>query len=722
MINSDSRDLAGHSNHSISDFRDYWLLIRRHWGQIFVLTLMITLLATLAVFQMTPIYRGTALLLIENARSKVMTLNDLYGGQRETIEVFNSQVEILRSRSVAERVVRKLKLAESPEMLSPSAKGLSETQRIDVLVGQIRGALTIEPVLRSQIVKVGFDSPDRELAARIANALVDAYVDNDLESRSDMTQKASGWLLQRIDTTRVRLEESQKALQRFREQENIVDNKGVVLSGTGRQFDEVSTQLTGARMRLAEAQGVYDQVKGHRGEPMEKLESIPAVLRDPTVRQMKNSETEAARKVNEYKGRYAPAHPKMIAAESELTSAHEALANAVKAVIDGIYREYDLARANANAAANAKAQAQAEIQTITRKESQLSALQHEVDSNRQLYDTLIGKAKETEAAANLQSTAGRLIDPAVPPTHPVKPNKVKTILGAFILGLLASVALVFLRDYLDNTVRSEQDVEHRLRMSVLGVVPLLGKKEGGGSPSSVFVDDPDSIFAESIRGIRTSVLLSAIDEPHRVVVVTSTVPGEGKTTIAISLAQALGQLKRVLIIDADMRRPTVGKNIGVGVDSGLGLVDFLAGEAEMKACVRATENPNVFVLPAGKRLSSPLELISSQKFGATIEALKKQFDVLVIDCPPLKPVSDSLVIARYANAVLYVVKADGAPHQMISSAIRSLREINAPLPGVVLNQMNLKKADRYGPYSYQYKYAYGQEPVKPSRTFMGVRI
>lgn len=722
MTNRDHPDPTGHAMQSTSDFRDYWQLIWRHKGQIFLLTLMVTLLATLAVYQMTPVYRGTALLLIENGKSKVMTLNDLYGGQRETVEAFNSQVEILRSRSVAERVVRKLKLVESPEAISPSAKGLPETQRIDALVGQIRGGLTIEPVLRSQIVKVGFDSPDRELAARIANAVVDAYVDNDLESRSDMTQKASGWLLQRIESTRARLEESQKALQRFREQENIVDNKGVVLSGTGRQFEEVSTQLTGARMRLAEAQGIYDQVKGHRGEPVEKLESIPAVLRDPMVRQMKNAETDAARKVNEYKSRYAPAHPKMIAAESELMSAHEALANAVKAVIDGIYREYDLARANAGAAASAKAQAQAEIQSITRKESQLSALQHEVDSNRQLYDTLIGKAKETEAAANLQSTAGRLIDPAVPPTHPVKPNKVKAILGAFLLGLLASVALVFLRDYLDNTVRSEQDVEHRLHMGVLGVVPLLGRKEGGGNPSSVFVDDPDSIFAESIRGIRTAVLLSAIDEPHRVVMVTSTVPGEGKTTVAISVAQALGQLKRVLIIDADMRRPTVGKNIGVGVDNGLGLVDFLAGEAEMKACVRATENPNVFVLPAGKRLNSPLELISSQKFGATIEALKKQFDVLVIDCPPLKPVSDSLVIARYANAVLYVVKADGAPHQMISSAIRSLREINAPLPGVVLNQMNLKKADRYGPYSYQYKYAYGHEPVKASRTFMGIRI
>ncbi len=715
-------DVAGIAAPTTSDLLDYWLLVKRYRIQIFTLTAMVTLLAALVVFQMTPIYRGTALVLIENVKSKVMTLNDMYGGQRDSIEVFNSQVQILHSRSVAERVVRKLKLAEHPAMAIPDGKALNEAQLIDALVGKIGGGLTIEPVLRSQIVKVSFDSPDRELAARVANAVVDAYIDNDLESRAAMTQKANGWLLQRIEDVRLKMSESEKTLQQFREQENIVDNKGVVLSGTGKQFEEVSTNLIASQRRLAEAQSAYNQVREHKGQSLEMLGSIPAVLKDPTVLQMKNAESEAQRKVTEFKSRYAPAHPKMIAAEAELKSAHEALANAVNAVINGIYREYELARDNANAAAGAKARTQAEIQSITRKESQLSVLQHEVESNRQLYDNLINRAKETEATANLQSTAGRLIDPAVPPNAPVKPNKVRVIAGALFLGLLASMVLVFLRDYLDNTLRSEHDVERRLHVGVLGVVPLLAKKEGGDNPSLVFLDNPDSIFAESIRGIRTSVLLSAVDEPHRVVIVTSTVPGEGKTTIAISLAQALGQIKKVLLIDADMRRPTVGKNIGKGIGDGVGLVDYLSGEADIKDCIRATPNPNVFVLPAGKRLTSPLELLSSQKFNDTLDKLKQLFDMVVIDCPPVRPVSDSLVISRHANAVLYVVKTDGAPHQLINASLKSLREVDAPLLGVVLNQMNMQKADRYGHYSYQYKYAYGQEPAKPARTFLGIKI
>lgn len=721
-MNRETRDIGASAASVASDLSDYWLLIKRHRVQIFLLTLLVTLLAALAVFQMTPIYRGTAMLQIENIKNRVMTLNDLYSGQRDAVEAFNSQVQILRSRTIAERVIRKLNLAQHPTMALRDPKGMSEAEQTERLVNRVSGSLTIEPVLRSQIVKVSFDSPDRELAASVANAVVDAYVDSDLESRAEMTQKANGWLLNRIESTRNRLAESQQALQRYREQENILDNKGVVLSGTGKQFEQVATQLISARMRFAEAEGAYNQVKGYRGQPTEKLESIPAVLKDSTVRQMKSVETDALAKVNEYRGRYAPAHPKMMAAEAELKSARESLARAIEAVVDGIYREYELARANVNAAASAKAQTQSEIQSISRKESQLSVLQHEVDSNRQLYDNLVNRAKETEATANLQSTAGRLIDPAVPPLAPIKPQKLKIIGGAALFGLFISVILVLLRDYVDNTIRSEQDAEHRLRTGVLAVVPLIGKKEGGENPSSVFLGQPDSVFSESIRGLRTSVLLSAIDEPHRVVIVTSTVPGEGKTTVAINLAQALGQLKRVLLVDADMRRPSIGKNLGGEALNGNGLVEYLAGEAPLEECIQPTSNPNVSVLPAGKRLNSPLELISSQRFADTINLLKESFDVVLIDCPPIKPVSDSLVISRYANAVLYVVKTDGAPHQLISAAIGSLRDVGAPLLGVVLNQVNLQKAHGYGSYSYQYKYAYGKEPAKPSRSFLGIRI
>ena len=717
---------------------DYWLLIRSNYKKILSFSVIVTLLAALVVFQMTPIYRSTALLLIENSKSKVLTLNEMYDGTRDTMEAFNSQVQILKSRPVAERVMQKLKLTEHVAMMpekstgwfssAPTGTKAEQDARLhEAVLSRFEASLTIEPILKSQIVKVNFDSSDRVLAAAVANAVVDAYIENDLDARSQMTQKANGWLTERMSGLRKKLELSEQALQQYREQQNIIDNKGVVLSGTGKQFEEVSTNLVAARMRFAEAQNSYNQVKDHKGQSIEVLESIPAVLKDATVQQMKHNDVEATRKLTEYKSRYAAAHPKMIAAEAEQKSAREGLARAIDAVINAISREYEIARANAGAAAGAQAQTKAEIQGITRKEFQLSVLQREVESNKQLYDTFVGRAKETEVSSNLQSTAGRLVDPAVVMNAPQKPKKLMVVSIAALLGLLAGIALVFLLDFLDSTLHSIPDAERRLGVNVLGAVQIMEQKEGENLvPARAFLTEPNSVFSESIRSIRTAVLLSAVDEPHRVVIVTSTLSGEGKTTLSLNLAFALGQMKKVLIVDGDIRRPSVGKAYGEGFDKGAGLVDFLAGEAKIEECIRATSSPNVFILPAGKRFNSPLELLSSQKFGDTIAHLKEMFDVVVIDCPPLKPVSDSLVISRYANAIVYVVKADTTPHPLVSAALKRLHTINAPLLGVVLNQLDYKKADRYGyygyGYKYQYQYAYGQEPVVKSRSFMGIKI
>lgn len=755
-MNRESKHVAEDSFAEELNLLDHWFLIKRHCREILSLAFLVTLLATLVVFQMTPVYRSTALLLIENSKSKVLTLNDLYDGQRDSMEAFNSQVQIMRSRPVAENVIRKLKLIDHPEMVPPKiyswfpdwflssfhdwlldwfpswfkakpagTKAEIEAQIFENELLRFRGALTIEPVIKSQIVKVSFDSTDKELAAQVANAVVEAYIENDLEARSQMTQKASMWLMKRLGGLRKNLEASEQALQRYREKENIIDNKGVVLSGTGKQFEEVSSYLAAARMRLAEAQSAYNQVKDHKGQSLKTLESIPAVLKDPTVHQMKQANSDAMRVLTEYKSRYAPAHPKMIAAEAEQKSAHEALTRAVDAAVNGIIREYEMARSTAGAMYGAQAQTKAEIQDITRKEFQLSVLQREVDSNKQLYDLFASHAKETEVSANLQSTAGRLVDPAVAMNVPLKPKKKLVVAIAAILGLLVGVALVFVRDYLDNTLHTVEDVERRLGVNVFGMLQILDLKKGKNVNSArAFLEDSNSAFSESVRTLRTAVLLSAIDEPHRVVAVTSSVPGEGKTTVAINLAFALGQMKKVLIVDADLRRPNVGSAIGEGLDQGPGLVDFLAGEATIKECIRNTSSPNVFVLPAGKHFNSPLELISSQKFSETITKLKGQFDVVVIDCPPLKPVSDSLIISRYANAVLYVVKSDATPYQLVSTALKRLHDIDAPLLGVVLNLVDFKKVDRYGHYSYghQYQYAYGQEPSRLSRSFLGIKI
>ncbi len=418
-----------------SNLLDYWLLVRKHYKQILGLAMVVSILAALVVFQMTPIYRSTALLLIENSKSKALTLSDLYdiqssGGQ----ESFNSQVQILKSRPIAEWVIKKLNLMQDVTFNPPKKNGWFSSQadgataesavkELESAVNRFEGALTIEPILKSQIVKISFDSPDKELAAKVANAVAEAYIENDLESRAQMTQRASAWLTERMNGLRVTLEESEKKLQAYREHENIIDTKGVELSGSGKQLEEISTNLIAMRQRFAEAEGVYVQVKGKQGQPVEVLESIPAVLKSTSVQQMKEAESVAQRKLDELLSRYTHLHPKVIAAESELKSAKVSLKREIDAVINGITQEYELAKNNVVATSRAMDMIKSDIQGLTRKEFQLGVLQREAESNKQLYDLFVNRAKETDVASNMQSTAGRVVDPAVVENVPLKPKK-----------------------------------------------------------------------------------------------------------------------------------------------------------------------------------------------------------------------------------------------------------------------------------------------------------
>ncbi len=715
---------------------DYWLLVRKYSVRILGLAFVVTLLVALVVFQITPVYRSSALLLIENSKSKTLSLADLYDIQGSAgQEAFNSQVQILKSRPIAELVVKKLALnthsafntPQTSDWLAlvfgktPEPQGTPaeiEAQKFKSTLEVFSSNLTIEPLLQSQIVKISFDSTDKELAAQVANAVAETYIENDLEARAQMTQRANMWLTERMEGLRKTLGQSEAALQQYREQENIIDSKGVVLSGSGKQLEEISTNLIAARQRLAEVEGVYNQVKDIHEDSFESMESLPSVLKNAAVRQTREVESSAALKLNELQSRYTAMHPKVIAAQSELSSAHEAVNREVKAVVKGITKEYELAKANVAANARALSQVKGDIQNLTRKEFKLSVLMREVESNKQLYDLFVSRSKETDVASNLQSTAGRIIDPAVVEAAPIKPKKLKTIGAALLMSLLMGIVLVFIADYLDNTLHSVADVERRLKVEVLGALPMfvddLGKSDGS---LRKFREDQNSQFAEAIRTLRTAVLLSAVDEPHRVVIVTSTLPGEGKSTVSVNLAFALGQMKKVLLIEGDLRRPSMATAM-VGMEGVRGLVDYLADGVNLKSCIHNTESSNVFVMPAGKRFNAPLELLSSQRFGETIAKVKELFDVVIIDCPPLKPVSDSLVISRYANAVLYVVKAEFTPHQLASVAIERLLNIQAPLLGVVLNQVDGSKADRYG----QYEYVYGQEPKSSTKTFLGIKV
>lgn len=710
---------------------EYWrIALRKHKWAIAALAILIGVLTALVVFAMQPVYRATATLLIESSRAKVVSIEEVYSaGGGANREYYLTQSEILKSRELAGRVIQRLDLLKHPEFdLRQSAAAFpmslvpagwlprepapSDEDLLGAAVRVFGKGLKVQPVASSQLVLITFDSRDKALSARIPNTLADVYIESDLDARLQMTQKASTWLTGQLGGLREKLETSERALQQYREREKIIESKGLAQSGSSKQLEELTSALVAARQRRAEAESSYNQIaSARRGQAAGSLESIPAVLRHPLVQRLKEQEAETEKKLSELSLRFGREHPRMIAGDAELKVARENSRKQIDSVVAGITKEYEVARANEQAVERTLGQAKGDIQSLNRKEFQLGVLEREVAASKQLYELFLGRFKETNLAGELQTTIARVIDPAVPQAVPHSPKKLQTIGFSVALGVLLGVLMAFFLEYLDNTLKTSEDVETKAGLPALGVLERL-RKGRGRHMELAFQEDAQSTFAEAVRTIRTAVMLSGLDAPHKVLLVTSSVSAEGKTTLASNLALAIGQMKKVLLIDADMRQPRIGEIFGHANTAGLS--NLVAGTAQASSCLYAVAETGIHVMPSGVVPPNPQELLSSKRFDEVLAKLAESFDVIVIDSPPVHLVSDALILARHASAVIYVAKADATPYQIARDGIRRLRKVNAPLLGVVLNQVDLKRVERY--YGYG---KYGRSTGYPSHGYGG---
>jgi len=713
------------------DLVEYWRSVTKRKWPILSFGLVIALLAAVIVFVITPIYRGTTIVLIEANKSKVLSIEDVYSGITQNREYFQTQVEIIKSREVAIRTIQTLKLWDYPEF-DPRSKGdnlieewLGKLGVTDDLEGQdwtdnsladaiylkFSKKLTIEPVRLSQLAKISFESNSPALAALVANTVARTYIENDLDARYKMTKQASGWLQERLASLKSKLDESERNLQNYREKAGIVDVKSAAQSGAGKQIEEVTQRLVETRLRRAEAENSFNQIKsvGKNGD----YSSLPAVVRNNNVSDALKAQAEAERTMSEVSQRYGFEHPKYVAAEATLKSARENVKRQVESVVGSVTREYEVAVGTERALEATLSNARGNIQNLNRKEFELGVLEREVDSNRQIYDMFMTRAKETNVSGDLQTAVARIVDPAVVPIKAVKPQKPQIIAVAFVLGLFVGVLVSLLLDRLDNTIKTTEDVEAKLKAPLLTTLPLLEKGDTDRVASArLFLDNPKSIYSEAIRTARTGVLLSAIDLPNRILLVTSSLPGEGKTTFSINLALAHSQTKRTLLIDADMRRPAITK--GLDLEAGAkGLSELVAGTVTLDDCLQAVPGSSLSVLGSGRIPPNPLELLLSQKFKATLDELAAIYDIIVIDSPPVELVSDALVISAHATGVIYAVKAADTPYPLARKGLQRIRRAEGEIMGVVLNRFDFKQAEKYyGEYSGYGKYGYGKYGYK----------
>lgn len=711
----------------------------RKWG-IISLVLVVTMVAILAVLAVTPIYRAAATLMIEQKGAKVVSIEQVYGLEGAGSEYLQTQFELLKSRALAERVVRQLNLTTHPEFdprqqpeplidikgllanfdfhkVVPATlpgdledpEALTEAEIFDEVTRAFMERVTIAPQGKSQLVQVQVEMADANTAAIAANALANGFIESQLEATMDMSLTATNWMNSRLGELRTKLKDSEDRLQAFREAENLVDVDGVATISAA-ELSLTGDRMIDARRQRAEAESQYRQVQAMRGGGWERLATIPAVLGHPLIQQFKAEQAKAQAKVEELSKRYGPRHPAMTAARSELSAAQGSLKGQVEQIVAGIERNYQLAMANENSLQASFNANKSQIQEISRKEFQLRELQREVDGNRALYDTFMTRLKETAATADLETANARVVDPATVPTEPVKPKKALIVAIAALLALFAGVGLTLLLEALNNTFKSTEEIENRLNLPVLGILPQLKVKERG-ELARMFVNDKEKSFSESIRTIRTGVVLSGMDHPHKLMVITSSIPGEGKSTVSVNLAFALGQMERVLLIDADLRRPTLAKSFEFPVGTP-GLANLIAGTARLEECIQQVDG--IDMICAGTVPPNPLELLSSPRFAKAVEVLKSKYDRVIIDSPPTQAVSDAIVLSTFADSLLYVVKSASTHIPMVEKGVGQLLQNNAPVKGIVLNQVDIKKAKRYG-YSYggYYDY-YGYSNAKPA--------
>ncbi|HEX2826096.1 MAG TPA: polysaccharide biosynthesis tyrosine autokinase [Burkholderiales bacterium] len=685
----------------------YWRAIFRRKWWLLGTALVCAVLTAVAVMFLTPIYRATVTLMIEQNKAKLVSIEEVYSGISPNREHYQTQAEMLRSPALAARVIEKLGLMTHPEFDPRQQKlsawtswlpggdepvtkdGWSEERVKAVVLNDFLRRMTIEPIRLTQLVKVGFDAADPELAARIANTIADVYIDADIEIRARLRQRATDWLAERLSDLKGNLEGSERALQQYREREGLPDTKGLAQSGVVRQLEVLSSAVNDATERRVEAEANYRQAKEAKDRT-----SLPIVLRNTAVERLKELEGGAEKRVAELSERYGPEHPRLIQAKNELAQARENTKKGVDSAIASFAKEYQVALANERSAERALGAAKGSVQQINRKEFQLDALEQDLTANRQIYEKFMNRYRETRAASDTQSSlVARVIDPAVRPGVPYKPRKREIVMAGFASGLLLAAIVALLLERMNSTIKTAEEVEQKLGLPTLAVVPLL-TGDAAGNAGRYYLENPSSVFSEAIRTARTSILLSAIDSANKVLLVTSSVPSEGKTSFALNLALAHAQAKKTLLIEADLRRPSVVKQLALD-PSKPGLTSLFAGDANFTECVQRVEGSSLYVLPSGPPPDNPQELLSSHRFAQLIERVAAACEVVIIDSPPVHLVSDAVVLSTLATGVLFVVKADDTPYPVARRCIRSLYDAGAPIIGVALNQLDFTQADRY---------------------------
>ncbi|HKN74920.1 MAG TPA: polysaccharide biosynthesis tyrosine autokinase [Candidatus Acidoferrum sp.] len=707
---------------------DYLLILRKHQWLILSFLLAVVTIVTIATFRMQAVYVATARVEIDPANANILPFQgvDPYGYEMDVENYIETQSKILTSETLALQTIRSSGLGARPEFASPNgpsealAVGSLENQKRPPELGAFLGSLSVKRVANSRLMDVSFESTDAQFAARIVNEHIKNYQDQNIRSRYDESTRATAWLRDELDELRIKVQESEDKRIAYERKEQIwtLDDKSNI---TTQRLADVNRALTDAQEERMKKEALFQFAKA--GD----IADVPQLRDDPVFQNLIQKRQAASEEYNDALSQYGPNFPKVQRLQAQVKDLDQLIQKEDVNTLNHIEIDYREAVQREAMLTQALDQQKVEANAMAERMVEYNILKREAEANKALYDGLMTKLKEVGISSALQSSNIHVVDPAMIPAYPSRPAKARNIALAFLVGLVGGIGLALMREYLDNTVKTPDDIETLARLPSLAVVPQFGGSNGNGSRKRLLQGIaanghekrielvaqhlPKSQMSEAFRALRTSLLLSQPGHPPQVILVTSALPREGKTTAAANLAVTLAQLgDSTVLVDADLRKPGVGRLLNMASGKYAGLSSYLAGVSSLDlVTVPHPDIPNLAAIPTGPLPPNPADLLSSHKLADAIAELRTKFKFVVIDSPPIMAATDAVILSVQTDGVLLVVRSGETPKEAFTRTRDLLISVKCHILGVVLNAVDSGAPDYYYSYRY-YPYSYGYGP------------
>ena len=715
-----------------SMLQDYLrVLFKRKWIIALSAVLIVSVVA-LSTLRATPVYVAVGSIAINKVDPMMFSLKDASAGESEYYDPadLDTEVRILKSDLLALQVVRQLDLdhgnadPSAPTGLRLAADSAADTARTSAALADFKGNLQVSLVPNTRIIEIRYRSTNKDLTARAVNALTSTYVEQNFKTRFESTMQASDWLSKQLVDLQIKVETSQEKLVKYQKEHEIlgIDDKQNI---TTAKLDELNRELTAAEASRMDKQAIYGSIQTNDPEAISSGSSVdnsgkPSMAGTGLLEKLREQEADLKIQVAQMNTQFGPSYPKLAQLNNQLKEIASQIQIETKKALSRLHGDYIAAQQRENMLHAALDQQKAEANKLNESAIEYSLLKRDVDSNRTLYEGLLEKLKEAGVTAGLRSNNFRIVDVARVPTAPAEPNMPRNLAYALALGLTTGIGLAFVLEGMDNTVRTPEQAQAISALPSLGMIPLGSRSRGeiasvkrlalASSREAVELvtqERPKSQMAESYRALRTSLLLTSLGGPPKVILITSALPEEGKTTTSLNCAIVLAQRgTRVLLIDADLRRPSIHKTLGMGPR--IGLSNVLTGSSTVEqAIVRSGVLPNLFVLPAGTPPPNPAELLGSSNMKNILDQLREQYDHIVVDTPPTLSVTDAVIMSIWADRVILVIRSGHTTKQALRRARDTLMQVNARVCGVLMNAVDLHSPDYYYYHEYRGKYGNG---------------